>query len=234
MTKVYIKLIIFCLCSISFFALAEESKPYYFELGLGKSNGYIPHNDGMPSGKYDGAYVSSIALGSQFNDHIAFELELGYRGDFNNDDKSYKTYLSDQATASTSITSLSAVINGYYYYYNEYLGFRPYITGGVGGAINKTGQFKMTYKDGDNSNAVVAEGEKTASFAWKIGTGIKYQLNNKFEVDLRYQFLNLGNVKQKSSQSSYYNDEDLGSENITSKNSILKSHEVLVGIVYKF
>jgi opacity protein-like surface antigen len=232
--KLIIKLLVISSIAIPSLVLAEEARPYYIELNAGFSNGYIPHNDGMPSGRYGGAAVSSIAFGRQFNDKLAFDLDLSYRGDFNNDDKSYKTALSDNATVSTSITSLSAMINGYYYYYNEYPGFRPYITGGVGLAMNKTGQFKMTYQDDNDSCAVVAEGEKTTSFAWKLGTGIKYQLNNNFEVDFRYQFVNLGNVKQKSSESSYYNGKYLSSENITSKNSILKSHEVLVGIVYKF
>lgn len=219
----------------SFLAFADEKKPYYIELSSGFSNAYIPYNYGMPSGRYGSANVSSIALGYQFNDRIALDIDFSYRGEFTNNDGTYNTNNNDNAGVSTSIKSLSTMINGYYYYYNEIPNFRPYITGGVGLVANKTGALTMTFKDKDGDKcSSITEGDRTVSFAWKIGTGIKYQLNNSFEFDLRYQFVNLGNVRQGKSVSSYMNGDFIASESKINKSSILKSHELLVGIVLKF
>lgn len=229
-----IKLLFICLISVPFLVLAEERKPYYVELGLGFSNAYIPYNHGMPSGRYGGAAVSSIALGRQFNDRLAFDLDLSYRGEFTNNDGTYNTDNGGDASVSSSIKSLSTMINGYYYYYNKYPDFRPYITGGVGVAVNETGTLIAKIEDDDFEYSQVDKGDRTLSFAWKIGTGIKYQLSNDFEIDLRYQFVNLGNVKQGKSASQYINGKFHKSKSEINKSSALQSHELLVGIVWKF
>ena len=230
-----LKLLVISLIGAPSLVLAENQKPYYIELSGGFSNAYIPHNYGMPSGRYGSAALASIALGHQFNERIAFDLDLTYRGEFTNNDGTYDTSNNDNASVSTSIKSLSTMMNGYYYYYNDLPNFKPYITGGVGVAVNKTGALTMTFTDEDGERcAGVDEGDKTVNFAWKVGTGIKYQLGDNFEVDLRYQFVNLGNVKQGKLSSSYINGELIASENEINKSSALKSHEFLVGIVWKF
>lgn len=234
--RINLKLLLLIYLNVfSFVAFADEKKPYYIELSSGFSNGYIPYNEGMPSGRYGSANVSSIALGYQFSDRIAFDLDFSYRGKFTNNDGSLSNNGNEDMSVGTSIYSLSTMINGYYYYYNGYKGFRPYITGGVGVAMNKTGGLTTSFIDEDGDDcSITSGGEKTVNFAWKVGTGVKYELNDSFEFDLRYQFVNLGNVKQADSVSQYCNGEHIGSMNGITKSSSLRSHEILVGVVFKF
>ena len=58
---------------------------------------------------------------------------------------------------------------------------------------------------------------KKTGFAWNVGLGAMYNISSDFSVDLAYRYRDLGKVK--------INDTD---------SKKLKSHNVTVGVVYKF
>lgn len=234
MMKKTAKLLAFYCSFIAFSAIAAEENPYYVEFGFGRSNGYVPYTGELPSGHYGGASVSSIALGKKFNEHIAFDVDLSYRGEFTNNDDKIDT-VNGLQDGDVSINSLTAMLNGYYYYYNKFPDFRPYITAGAGISRNKSSNLVVSGVNEDNEpNSTVTSGETTTSFTWKLGAGLKYKLDEKFELDLRYQFINLGDVKMSDSSSHYSNGNYVANYNVTNKSSRLSSHEILVGIAYKF
>ena len=206
---------------------------YYVGLGLGKSNAKIPYGGDLPSGKYGGASVYSFVLGRQFNEKIAFELDASYRGDFVNNDRNYDT---DDGVkkVGTSISSLSVMLNGYYYYYSQSAFFKPYILGGLGVSSNKTENMVVTWFDQGEALSRVTSGASSASFAWKLGAGVKFALDSCFDLDLRYQFVDLGNVKLGNSVRNYYEGSDLGSDPVTPRSNKMRSQEFLVGVIYKF
>ena len=226
-------LLVLCMLSLALGASAEEDK-YYIGLGLGRSNGYVPNTGELPDGKYGGASVYSFSLGKQFSNRLAFDIEISHRGDFKNNDTSFSTNIGTKE-ATISISSLSAMLNGYYYYFDKSPSFKPYLTGGVGLSRNKTSNLVVTGNDIDNEPAsMVTEGSTTTSFAWKLGAGVKYILGSSFEADFRYQFVNLGDAKMGNSESDYRNGTYVGSEHVVLRPSRLRAHELLVGIVYKF
>ena len=228
------QLLAFCCSFITFSAIAAEENPYYVEFGFGRSNGYVPYTGELPSGRYSGASAFNIALGKQFNEYIAFDVDLTYRGDYiNNDDDVYTDHNTQKGTV--TLTSLSSMLNGYYYYYNKIPNFRPYITGGIGISQNKTSNQTISGTDINGDQLTnVSEKKTTISFSWKLGTGIKYKLDNRFEVDLRYQYVDLGNVDSSNTSSAYINGIYQKTTIGTTQSSRLSAHEILVGIIYKF
>ncbi len=227
------KLLIFCLSILAFDALSEEGK-YYVELSAGVSNGYVPYGGELPSGRYGSAGVYSFALGKQFNDRIAFDVELSHRGDYTNNDDSYTTN-EGVHNVSISIYSLATMLNGYYYYYDKNIDFKPYVTGGAGLSRNKTSNATTAGIDTEKEQrSQITSGKSATSFAWKLGTGVKYKLDSRFEADFRYQFVDLGSAKVSNTTSCYNNGSYIGSTIEAAKSSKLKTHEFLVGVIYKF
>jgi|GEM_PF-2701406 len=234
--KTRYKLLITSLITLlGFSAIAAEENPYYFEFGFGRSNGYVPYTGELPSGRYSGASVASVALGKQFNERVAFDVELSYRGEYTNNDDDTNT-AAGILYGRASITSLSAMLNGYFFYYDKLPDFRPYVTGGAGLAYNKTGSMTLSgiSKKTKQPYSYVNEGDTTTSFAWKLGTGAKYKLDNRFEIDLRYQYVDLGSAKLGNLDSSYRNGQYTGSNYAATKSNRLSSHEIIAGIAYKF
>ena len=230
--KASAKLLMLCMLTLSFDGFAEENG-YYIELSAGLSNGYVSAGGDIPSGKYGGSSVYNIAFGNKFNNQVAIDVEFSKRGDYTNNKVATQTP-EGPATAGISISSLSAMLNGYYYYYDGFENFKPYITGGLGVAQNKTGSLiESGQVNGELSNQVI-NGGKTSGFAWKLGAGVKCRLNSRFDVDLKYQFVNLGSVKTSNSYTTYVNNSYNHSGSEAYSSSKLTAHELLLGLVYKF
>ncbi len=75
-----------------------------------------------------------------------------------------------------------------------------YVLGGLGTAWNRVG-----YNDSDNSNLPCADQylalntTTNSSFAWEIGAGLAYSLNNRVTLSLEYLYTDLGHAKTPSS-----------------------------------
>lgn len=113
------------------------------------------------------------------------------------------------------------MINGYYDF-SKGRGFNPYVTIGLGVANNSQ------EANGKNGSASFLP-NNTNNLAYKIGLGAKYQLDKSFDIDIRYQFIDLGKVSIGS-----YNNNSLVSTNTTLQSGHLCANEILLGILYKF
>jgi len=71
-------------------------------------------------------------------------------------------------------------------------------------------------------SSTTSESLKKTGFAWNIGFGGMYNINPEFGVDLAYRYRDLGKVKI---------GKDSNNKDVSKK---LKSHNVTVGVVYKF
>jgi len=113
------------------------------------------------------------------------------------------------------------MINSYYDIV-ERANFIPYLMAGAGLAHNKAGNFVL-------SSAETALKDEQNSFAWQVGAGVKYKINNRTFLDLGYKYVNLGKVKTS---------DVLWEPTITKtpQNVIkgkLKAHEVSLGMIFK-
>ncbi len=110
--------------------------------------------------------------------------------------------------------------------------FTPYITAGAGVAINRTNNYTQYLNSTENDPASLlsySKGKKT-HFTWKIGLGGKYQINQSFDLDLRYQYIDLGRFatgKTASLNGGAYQDTN-------SLKGKLNAHEALLGVTYNF
>ena len=211
---------ILALAITPFIACAANAEDSYYakgEVGLA-----------MPK-KVDGAKLKKSVIfgiegGYKMNENFRFGLGLGMLNNVKYKDADKK----DKAS------SLFAEANAYYDI-GEFNGFTPYLTAGVGVSRNKlksndgssstggvTAVLSSTTPAGKKTGAgkIVIDGSNSitkTNFAWNVGLGAMYNIDPEFAVDLTYRYRDFGKVKSKDGDSAK-----------------LKSHNVTVGLVYKF
>jgi len=206
-----------------FIACAANAEDSYYakgEVGLA-----------MPK-KVDGAKLKKSVIfgiegGYKMNENFRFGLGLGMLNNVKFKDV-------PAGVTSPKASSLFAEANAYYDI-DEFNGFTPYLTAGVGVSRNKlkindgssstgggTAALGSTTPAGKKTGAgkivTVGSNSKTkTNFAWNVGLGAMYNIDPEFAVDLTYRYRDFGKVKDKDGNSAR-----------------LKSHNVTVGLVYKF
>lgn len=214
-------------------ALAENGseKDFYVQLSAGPSFGQKPKGD-FKKGDLDTSGLYGIAFGYKMNENFRADLSLDYR-------PGYESKYSEQEKASSGqninlnhkvkVKSWTTMLN-LYYDIATVNGFTPYVTSGLGVAKNKTNNYTIsaTGPNGFARQAVYNKGNKT-NFAWKVGVGSKYQISQDFDLDLRYQYANLGKFE---TSSAFYGGGV--KHNGVAKKGTIKAHEVLLGLAYKF
>ena len=120
----------------------------------------------------------------------------------------------------------------------NFSGFKPYAVVGLGLARNKTSNFDLnrTYKTGgtftpeagisgvtikDLNSSDQMKGKTKNNFAFKVGLGFKYAINEDFDVDVRYQYLDLGKAEWKNA----------AGEKLTAR---VTANQLMLGVAYKF
>lgn len=176
-----ISLVVIALSNI---ANAQEKKDFYFEIGSGIGFLSAKENDSGNANKYSGrtSIPVSGSLGFNYSENLRWDLNLTYLSSWN----SNITGINENINS--SINSLISSVN-IYYEAPERKNFKPYLTAGVGISLNTLSDSDYFYNNNFNEHY----GEKlTKNFAWKIGLGVSYQLNNKVVLDLGYRFTSLG------------------------------------------
>ncbi len=115
-----------------------------------------------------------------------------------------------------------------YYDIVEANNFTPYLTLGAGISTNKTKSFTNIKNSVGFSKTAYYANATQHSFAYKAGVGTKFLVSKNFDLDLRYQYSDLGKFKT----GTLLGDNNIS--NIAAKKGKLRAHEVLVGIAYKF
>ena len=118
-------------------------------------------------------YAVGIAGGYNFG-MFRVEGEIGYQ----KNDMDSRSDCSGGACvsgniASSDITALSFLINGYFDFVNSSR-FTPYISGGIGMA-------NLDYK-------ITNWSDNDTVFAYQVGAGVAFAINKHFTIDLKYRF----------------------------------------------
>jgi len=187
--------------------------------------------------KYKKSAIFGIEGGYKMNENFRFGLGIGLINNIKP---------KDELGAKAKINSLILETNAYYDI-ADLNGFTPYLTAGVGVSRNKlkitdsssnspgsikgnsipsgntggnafsgSGKSSAPNSQSGSSSASQSVSFKKTGFAWNVGLGAMYNISSDFGVDLAYRYRDLGKVKF----------------NTDSKK--LKSHNVTVGVVYKF
>lgn len=183
----------------------------------------------------DSVFGGNIAVGYDFSKTTTLplrtELEFGMREKAStshnlnsfNDQKGF----SSSDDVKTDITLNTVMINTYYDFKND-TKFTPYVSVGLGMAsINH----KMRYDYNEHivsmnqfTHEKFTKSKTTTNFAWSVGLGSQYRVNNHVSLDMGYRFLDAG-----KSEASYYAD----SQENTSKVKV-RSHDIMFGVTYRF
>lgn len=200
----------------------ENTKDYYVQINAGASYGQKPKGD-FSEGTLGSSPIYGFAVGYKFHENFRTDFSVDYRSSFENDYTT--TEVDDGITYTTTnkikVKSLVYMAN-FYYDMDTMSGFTPYVTTGLGVARNSTNNYIANTRGSDGTfDSNVYPKKTTTDFAWKIGLGSKYEINQDFDFDLRYQYADLGDFKT-------------GNDGSESLKGSIKSHEILVGLAYKF
>ncbi|MBP9792213.1 MAG: porin family protein [Rickettsiales bacterium] len=169
------------------------------------------------SKKPKGTPVYGVGFGYQYNPDFRGDVTVTYRSNFK-----YSGHNATQDKETQKIQSTAFMLNAYYDILN-YQGFTPYVMAGAGSAYNKAGKFTQ------QGIASVKSASKN-QLAWQVGVGAQHEITKSIAADLGYKYVNLGKVTTATEYVSATGTHGFGNA-VTGK---LRSHEVLLGIAYKF
>lgn len=157
----------------------------------------------------DKVWGTSVAAGISTNvagGAVRAELEYNW-----NDTASKTIYVKDvKASADAELESQSIFLNAYYDI-DTGTKFTPYIGGGIGYA-------KV---EGKMSVPGLSVSEEDTNFAWQLGAGVAYAVNDNISVDFGYRYTDMGDL-----ETNIYPTESVKID--------VDSHEFLLGARYTF
>jgi len=212
-----------------------------FVYGFTQMNGMGTQGDDDPvrvGNKSDNAWGGALAIGYDFyrQNRIPVRAELEYAVFSEVSGKKSGKHIDDpgfdeayfRMKQKLSIQTLFA--NAYYDFRND-TPFTPWVGAGLGMAfINSKGNATGVGLDegvpfGPDS---VSSGSKlNTNFAWNVGAGVAYAVNEAVSVDLGYRFAGLGKAKTKWG---YGNDDERG--RFRTKN--VYQHQLMLGLRFSF
>ncbi len=223
------------ICSTLVAVASEEQRNkndyYYAQLNLGYARSQKPQ--GGFQGNLNHSPVYGIETGLRLNEYFRTSLSLDYRPNFKNNYSTTSGYISNfipytiTDTYNTKVKSLAVMLNAYYDI-TEVNNLTPYLTLAGGVSSNKT---SSSINKANSLGASYAANYNTAvhnNFAYKAGLGIRFTVSKVFDMDLRYQYVNLGKFKTGALTGSG------GSTAAAPRTGKLISNEFLLGVVYKF
>ena len=170
-------------------------------------------------------YAFGFSAGKYIKENIRIEFEAMTREDYR-----YDSLRSDSTTRfnRADISSTALFINGFYEFQPASISnksFVPYLGGGIGGSRNKMGriQRKDTSVDGDT----------VEEFAYKLSAGTLFSLKENLSLDVAYQYLNLGGF---NSTFRAFNAAGARNPDLSKRfdGGEIESHEIIIGLQYKF
>jgi opacity protein-like surface antigen len=192
---------LFMLLMLPGVSLSATSGPYVSgQLGMTFLNG-SDYSEIVKDGtiEFKPGYAVGIAGGYNFG-MFRVEGEIGYqKNDMDTASECSGGACVSGNVSSSDITALSFLINGYFDFVNSSR-FTPYISGGIGMA-------NLDYKIANWS-------DYDSVFAYQVGAGIAFAINQHFIIDLKYRFFS--------------------TEELETTIDTFQSHNVYLGVRYNF
>lgn len=186
-------------------------------------------NDGWTRGALGGDdkdddFGFGLAFGNDFSFSTAYPVRLEAEYIYHGESKFSKgpdivpvNGVMRHASQSFKITAHTLMVNGFYDINIDSV-ITPYVGGGLGLAYLKS-DYSSSVVNGTGVN--VRTSNNDWSFAWNIGGGISYALDNQMSLDFGYRYFDLGNAEPGSVHTTDYS----GSPKVD-----LTAHEFSVGL----
>ncbi len=126
----------------------------------------------------DDAAIMGLGAGYHINDYMRADMTVSYRG-------WGKVDFKEAGSKKADVWSIPVMANLYASYPIHHM-FDVYAMGGIGMAFNKT------------DSITNAKGKSKTNFAWQVGAGIDYMINNCWSLDLGYRYSDLGTARVKA------------------------------------
>lgn len=191
--------------------------------------------------KMDNSVVYGLEFGAKVNQSFRVGLSLDYRPNYSAKTYTYEGQLVSTVGTSAKIANVERSYNykvkswvamaNLYYDITEINAIVPYVHFGLGMARNKTKLDTTQYSTDTNpppEGDVYSYKNTKTNFAYKLGLGIRHALNDQFDIDVRYQYSDLGKFEAKNVVSG------LKDDNIANRKGKLRSHDLLLGVAFKF
>lgn len=189
--KIYAILLIWCFTLSA--SLANEDHKTYIQLNGGVAFAQ-PFSEGRelcgPFGcesfsyqeKTDTGFASSIALGYHLTEQFRLEGEAVYQtNDLNKFTFSTSSFVSKNlfSAALQGERERTAFLLNAYYDFKNTSAFTPYFTAGIGGYHLRIKSSRFNPRPSR---------ENDLDFAWQVGAGLNYRLNDTISFDLKYRY----------------------------------------------
>lgn len=168
-------------------------------------------------------FTGSIAYGIDLEKQLSFpiraELEYTYR-----DNAEIKNLTTPKWTTKTDLDlKAQNLFLNFYYDFKNTSAFTPYVSAGLGMSHNK-----LKYTERFVTGLVTKANDSKNDFAWNVGLGLNYTINNNFDVDLGYRYVDLGKV------SSTYKMNNVNFDYNSKIETKLRTQDITLGLRYKF
>jgi len=182
-----------------------------FVYGFTQMNGMRAQgDDGSASArignKSDNAWGGALAVGYDFNMRCGYpvraELEYAVFSNVSGQRTWYGLVDEDDETSNARLKQRLQVqtlfVNAYHDFHND-TPFTPWLGAGLGMAfINSKGSGKVWEQSDGEEDVTLSYGAKlNTNFAWNVGAGVAYAVNEAISVDLGYRFAGLGKARTK-------------------------------------
>lgn len=143
---------------------------------------------------------------------------LRVEAEYTRTDDAKKTFRGEQNDIKAELRAQALMFNAYYDFYTK-TPFTPYISAGMGGARLKLGTEEQAIHQ--------------TEFAWQLGFGVSYEINEHFAADFGYRYIDYGTF------SDYFIHENQISKHeveVESHRARVESHanEIMLGVRYIF
>lgn len=204
--------------------------------GSGSNNVYFP-NTLSNEHLRDASYGFRLAYGATTPvkyGALRGELEFGY-STAAKDDNDYaftivKSYYGEEFSAETSV--LSALAN-VYYDFNTGTRVTPYIGAGFGYA-RVTSQINTNGSMGGGKPYDFDSEYVKDNFAWQLGVGVAYNINENWTIDLGYRYADYGRIKQSDVKTPADMKDTISNVLIINGDFHVTAHEFTLGARYTF
>jgi opacity protein-like surface antigen len=200
--------------------VAQAQQAYVSVFAGGSVPGTLTFDDSYGNTHYSlglkTGYLIGGAVGVTIADALRVEIELSHAAWKAADTFHSSAEAGFDGPADGSVNATYVMANGWFDL-DTGSAFTPYIGGGAGAA----------WLNGDVSFFGAANGfgaAQQAAFAYQVGGGVKFDVNENLALDVGYRFKSILNGKN----------DNLNVNNRDYINSDLNSHNIQVGLTYKF
>ena len=195
------------------------------------------HKIGL-GGNRDTVFSGGVNIGYDFGKrgYVPIRVELDYTLRGNATDNLRKTGIFDVKVndvpmpfdsvvdVKTDIRLQTAMLNAWYDIPTG-TAFTPYVGGGLGVAFIRH-KSTATENPGAADEERIHASKNFSNFAWSLGGGLAYNINDNWALDLGYRYIDAGDHKM-----SYQGE---GGSYLYSKIDKIESHDIMLGVRYAF